>query len=92
MNAFSYICTDGHVDPAPSMGSYSSCQVLVPVWVGGRQRGACPCGRAVARVPYDPTLEAAYRVGGVEAVKELLATRGLPDVVVSAAKSAAAAR
>ncbi len=91
MNAYSYICTSGHVDPAPSMGTYGACQVLLPVAYNGSERGAVPCGCAVVREPYDPALEAAYRLGGREAVLDVIRLRvgrsGLDASQVAAALS-----
>lgn len=67
-NAYTYICELGHVDPVPTMGTYSSCQQ--PVRVAGARGSVWDgrCGRAVARVPYDPVLESTYRIGGPDAV------------------------
>lgn len=75
MTAYTYICELGHVDPVPSMGTYSACQH--PVRVVSRQGsiGSAPCGRAIARVPFDPVLEAAFRVGGAEAAMVLIKDR-----------------
>lgn len=67
-NAFTYICELGHVDPVPSMGTYSSCQCPVRVVSSRGAIGTAPCGRAVARVPHDEVLESTYRIGGPEAV------------------------
>lgn len=86
MNAYTYICTDGHVDVAPSLGTYSACQALLPVMYAGAVRGAVPCGCPVCRVPFDAELEAAYRLGGPEAVRELMSARVAPaDVDTSTA-------
>ena len=70
----SYVCTGGHLDVAPTWGTYASCQVMVPVVINGRSH-ACPCGNAVVKVPFDETLEAAYRIGGPTATLQVLADR-----------------
>lgn len=80
-NGFTYVCTKGHVDPAPSMGTYAHCQVLEPVHFNGRVAGAAPCGCAVVKVPHDDVLEAAFRVGGGDAVMVVLKERQSDAVV-----------
>lgn len=70
---FTYICEKGHVDLKPSMGTYQSCQVLVPVGLTGR--GFVGCGCPVVMVPYDPTLEATFKIGGPEAVLAVVRER-----------------
>jgi hypothetical protein len=72
---YTYICTCGHVDEQPSMGSIDTCQVMVPVAANGTVRGSSPCGLPVVKVPHDSSVEATYRVGGPDAVLTLLMDR-----------------
>lgn len=74
---YTYICTKGHVEPTPTMGALVGCPVLEPVFVNGQRRGAAPCGCATIKVPADPVLEAAYRIGGPAAVTQELRDRAL---------------
>jgi len=69
---YTYICTDGHVVDAPTMGTYDSCPALEPVIMQGEVRGRAPCGCAVVKVPMNETIEAAYRIGGKQAVTKAL--------------------
>lgn len=71
-----YVCLAGHVDAVPSMGMYLSCQVPVSIEWRGQQRGFAPCNNAIVEVPDpDGALEAAYRVGGIEAAKLVIQGR-----------------
>jgi hypothetical protein len=69
---YTYICTAGHVVEAPSMGTFDSCTALEPVHVRGEVRGHAPCGCPVVKVPANPIIEAAYRLGGKDAVTAAL--------------------
>lgn len=72
---YTYICTKGHVDQAPTMGTYESCQVLQTLTKAGRVVGHVPCGCAVVRVPQDDGVETAFRMGGAKAVMDLISQR-----------------
>ena len=72
---FTYICTNGHVELAPSAGDLVACPVLTPVKVRGMVRGAAPCGCGVVRVAQDAQIEAAYQAGGSDAVLALIKAR-----------------
>jgi hypothetical protein len=71
-----YICEKGHLDLKPSLGTFERCQHLIEV-PGTNGRGWIGCGCPLVAVPFDPSLEAAYKVGGPEAVlsavRELIA-------------------
>ena len=72
---FAYLCTAGHVDVAPTMGTYANCQALVPV-AGTRGRGLSPCACAIVKVPdLDGSLEATFRMGGPTAVLDVVKAR-----------------
>lgn len=75
MSAYTYICILGHVDPAPSLGTYDSCQCHTRVVSRHGHIGSAPCGNAIVRVPHDPVLEAAFLTGGTEAVRAILVDR-----------------
>lgn len=73
-NGYCYLCTAGHIDVIPTMGTYASCQFQVPVrYSGGRVVASAPCGLPTVEVA-DPggALEATFRVGGPRAVLEAL--------------------
>lgn len=77
-----YLCTSGHVVPAPSMGMYLACQHPVSIEAHGvRTRrsmgiGMVPCGAGIVELS-DPegTFAAAYRLGGTEAVLAVIEER-----------------
>lgn len=75
---FAYVCTAGHVDRVPSLGTYQGCQHMVAMRLG---RGFVPCNAPVVVLP-DPSgeLEATFLVGGAPAVNQVLIARaGAPD-------------
>lgn len=73
---FAYLCTAGHIDVIPTMGTFAGCQSLVPVVSRNGQRGSCPCNQPVVEVPDpDGSLEAMFRVGGPQAVLAAVAER-----------------
>ncbi len=72
---FAYLCTAGHVDVAPTWGTFANCQVLMPV-PGTKGRGMAGCGCAIVKVlDTDGSLEAAFRIGGPPAVLDVVKAR-----------------
>ncbi len=66
---YTYICTKGHIQVDPQEAAIGHCTHREPVVnTNGLRIGWCPCNTAVARLPLDPDLEAAYRIGGPDAV------------------------
>jgi hypothetical protein len=71
-----YVCTRGHVEPAPTAGQLDHCAHLVQVRAQNNAIvGWAPCGCGIVRVPQDDGLEAAYASGGAQAVLSLLRER-----------------